>query len=149
MKTVDSGAKLIIVCGLPGSGKTTHAKHLQAGSRGIRLCPDEWMDASSKNGLNERIALSATIDEESFGIHNVSLLVFFKVLLHPYPLSRNQNNPMSARSSTASCSIKSRRLRCTPDNKFRPGWLSWLIVCQSLVLPPAGGPQSSRTGIAT
>lgn len=47
MKTADSGAKLIIVCGLPGSGKTTHAKQLQAGSRAIRLCPDEWMDALS------------------------------------------------------------------------------------------------------
>lgn len=39
--------KLIIVCGLPGSGKTTHAKKLQAGSGGVRFSPDEWMDALS------------------------------------------------------------------------------------------------------
>jgi predicted kinase len=47
MKTPGSGGRLIIVCGLPGSGKTTHARQLQAGSRVIRLSPDEWMDALS------------------------------------------------------------------------------------------------------
>jgi len=45
MGTPSSGARLIVVCGLPGSGKTTHAKQLQARLRAIRLCPDEWMDA--------------------------------------------------------------------------------------------------------
>jgi predicted kinase len=47
MNTLSSSARLIIVCGLPGSGKTTHAKQLQARLRAIRLCPDEWMDALS------------------------------------------------------------------------------------------------------
>jgi predicted kinase len=36
---------LIIVCGLPGSGKTTHAKLLQTRLGAIRFSPDEWMDA--------------------------------------------------------------------------------------------------------
>jgi predicted kinase len=47
MKTSTSSARLIIVCGLPGSGKTTHAKQLEARLRAVRLCPDEWMDALS------------------------------------------------------------------------------------------------------
>lgn len=42
-----SHARLIIVCGLPGSGKTTHAKQLQAKLRAIRFCADEWMDTLS------------------------------------------------------------------------------------------------------
>jgi predicted kinase len=37
--------KLIIVCGLPGSGKTTHAKKVEQELAAVRLCPDEWMDA--------------------------------------------------------------------------------------------------------
>ena len=41
------GARLIIVCGLPGSGKTTHAKQLQAKLGAIRFSADEWMDAVS------------------------------------------------------------------------------------------------------
>lgn len=35
---------LIIVCGLPGSGKTTHARNLESERGAIRFCPDEWMD---------------------------------------------------------------------------------------------------------
>ena len=43
----NSGGRLIIVCGLPGSGKTTHAKHLEAKLPAVRFCPDEWMDTLS------------------------------------------------------------------------------------------------------
>jgi predicted kinase/GNAT superfamily N-acetyltransferase len=37
--------RLVIVCGLPGSGKTTHAKQIERNLRAVRLCPDEWMSA--------------------------------------------------------------------------------------------------------
>lgn len=40
----DTGPKLIIVCGLPGAGKTTLAKELESKISAIRFCPDEWMD---------------------------------------------------------------------------------------------------------
>lgn len=38
-------ARLILVCGLPGSGKTTHATQLAANMQAVRLCPDEWKHA--------------------------------------------------------------------------------------------------------
>ena len=44
---------LIIVCGLPGSGKTTHARELESNYSAIRLCPDEWMNALSLDIYDE------------------------------------------------------------------------------------------------
>jgi predicted kinase len=35
-------ARLILICGLPGSGKTTFAKQLAPKLRAVRLSPDEW-----------------------------------------------------------------------------------------------------------
>lgn len=47
------GGRLIIVCGLPGSGKTTHARQLETALGAIRLAPDEWMEAWSLNLWDE------------------------------------------------------------------------------------------------
>ena len=40
---------LVIVCGLPGSGKTTLAMRLADERNGLCLGPDDWMDASGVN----------------------------------------------------------------------------------------------------
>lgn len=42
MKEADK-PKLVLFCGLPGSGKTTLAKKLAEETQAVRLCPDEWM----------------------------------------------------------------------------------------------------------
>ena len=36
--------KLVLICGLPGAGKTTLAKQMADELSGIRFCPDEWME---------------------------------------------------------------------------------------------------------
>ena len=53
MERSGTGPRLIIVCGLPGSGKTTHAKRLEAKLGAIRFSPDEWMDALSLDLFDE------------------------------------------------------------------------------------------------
>lgn len=35
--------KIIMICGLPGSGKTTLSKTLSEAKKTVRLCPDEWI----------------------------------------------------------------------------------------------------------
>ncbi|MGW8884551.1 AAA family ATPase [Streptomyces sp. NPDC055749] len=35
--------RLILLCGLPGAGKTTLAKRLARTLPAVRLCPDEWL----------------------------------------------------------------------------------------------------------
>jgi predicted kinase len=43
--TADGGGRLIVLCGLPGSGKTTVARGLEEQLGAFRLCSDEWMTA--------------------------------------------------------------------------------------------------------
>lgn len=35
--------RLLLLCGLPGTGKTTTAKSLERRLSAVRLCPDEWL----------------------------------------------------------------------------------------------------------
>lgn len=35
--------RLFVVCGLPGSGKTTRAKNLESRFGAVRFCPDDWL----------------------------------------------------------------------------------------------------------
>jgi hypothetical protein len=58
-----SKSTLVIICGLPGSGKTTLAKKLEKDLPAIRMCPDEWMedlkvslwDESFRDNLEKRL----------------------------------------------------------------------------------------------
>ena len=53
MESSGPTARLIIVCGLPGAGKTTRAKALETRLHAVRLSPDDWMDALSINLYDE------------------------------------------------------------------------------------------------
>jgi predicted kinase len=50
-------ARLFLMVGLPGAGKTTRAKELAAAHRALRLTPDEWMiclfDGSQPDGKRD------------------------------------------------------------------------------------------------
>jgi predicted kinase len=43
--TADDSGRLVLLCGLPGSGKTTVARQLERDLDAVRFCPDEWMAA--------------------------------------------------------------------------------------------------------
>ncbi len=56
---------LILICGLPGAGKTTLAKKLAAMRKANRLCTDDWILAILKdqNDLAERNRLRDPIEQ--------------------------------------------------------------------------------------
>jgi predicted kinase len=47
MERSGTGPRLIIVCGLPASGKSTLARMLETRLHAVRFSPDEWMEALS------------------------------------------------------------------------------------------------------
>ncbi|MFE0465410.1 AAA family ATPase [Kitasatospora sp. NPDC058965] len=58
-----TGPRLILLCGLPGAGKTTLATRLAADLPAVRLCPDEWLaslalslyDEAARDRLERRL----------------------------------------------------------------------------------------------
>ena len=56
---------LILMCGLPGAGKTTLAKKLESDKPAIRLCPDDWIISILEdiNDIQERDRLRDPVEQ--------------------------------------------------------------------------------------
>ena len=76
---LSSRGRLIIICGPPGSGKTTAAKEVAAQRRGLRLGPDEWMTALGislwDDAMRQRVeALQWSVAEELLLLGNTVII---------------------------------------------------------------------------
>ncbi|MHB8635770.1 MAG: AAA family ATPase [Fimbriimonadaceae bacterium] len=74
---------LILVCGLPGSGKTTFAKNLALHRRAIRLSPDEWIEAilADRTDTAERDRLRDPVENLQWELAQGYLNMGFTVIL--------------------------------------------------------------------
>ncbi len=70
---VSRSARLILICGLPGSGKTTLAKRLESSLSAIRLSADDWMDVLAANLWNEEARARVEALQWVFGQRLLSL----------------------------------------------------------------------------
>ena len=55
MSTERGPGRLVVITGLPGSGKTTLATELARSMPAVRLCPDDWMMSSGIDLWNDGV----------------------------------------------------------------------------------------------
>jgi predicted kinase len=81
--------KLFLLCGLPGSGKTTLAKELEISHQALRLCPDEWVSSllASQEDIAEHARLRPLVDTLQWKVAKRTLQLGVNVVLENRPLA--------------------------------------------------------------
>lgn len=76
-------ATLYLICGLPGSGKTTLSRQLESTLPALRLCPDEWIAAllADPEDIAERDRLRDPIEKIQWNIAKRALALGVDVVL--------------------------------------------------------------------
>lgn len=74
---------LILICGLPGAGKTTLAKRMAVERNAVRMCPDEWVDQllASPDDLVERDRLHDVAEDLQWDLAQTLLPMGVTVLM--------------------------------------------------------------------
>jgi len=74
---------LYLICGLPGAGKTTVARQLEAQQRALRLCPDEWIAKilADPADIPELDRLRAPVEEIQWELAQRALILGLDVVL--------------------------------------------------------------------
>ncbi len=116
MKLKRNSGKLIIVCGLPGSGKTTLAKRLQEKLRAIRLAPDEWMDALAINLWDE--ASRAKIEALQWQLAQELLALGHVVIIEWGTWGRSERDVLREGARKLGASVELHYLAATPEVLF-------------------------------
>lgn len=107
------GSRLIIVCGLPGAGKTTLAKRLEACHRAIRFCPDEWMAALSIDIYDE--AKRAKIEALQWKLAQQLLALEQTVIIEWGTWGRSERDALRLGARTVGAAVELHYLPTPPD----------------------------------
>lgn len=105
MKRSTYGPRLIIICGLPGSGKTTLAKELEKKLHAIRFAPDEWMDALSLSLYDEERRGKVEALQWKFGQELLKLGLIIIIEWGTWGKSERDNLRLAARAIDATVEL--------------------------------------------
>lgn len=112
-----SGGCLVIVCGLPGSGKTTIATEIAARRSGVRLSPDDWLtslDLSLWDGpMRERV------ESLQWSLAQELLQVGATVIVEWGTWARAERDALRLRARELGAEVELWFLDVTPDELWR------------------------------
>jgi predicted kinase len=111
-----AGPRLIIVCGLPGSGKTTRAKELESRLRAVRLSPDEWMTALSLDLYDEE--RRARIEALQWTLGQQLLALGLTVIIEWGTWGRSERDTLRLRARALGAAVELHYLSAPPDVLF-------------------------------
>jgi len=95
---------LFLICGLPGSGKTTLAKRVEQEHSALRLTPDEWM--ARIVGAGEDEARRAAIELIQWEIAQRALKLGINVVLESGFWARSERDDFRARAASLGADTK-------------------------------------------
>src|ERR1700756_1403628 len=111
-----NSGRLIIVCGLPGAGKTTLAKSLESRLRAVRLSPDEWMVALDINLWDE--PRRAKIEELQWTLAQQLLKLGIKVIIEWGTWGRSERDTLRLGARALGAAVELHYLHAPPDVLF-------------------------------
>jgi predicted kinase len=108
---------LIVICGLPGSGKTTVSLALAAERGGVRLSPDEWMAALDVNVWDQ--AARARVEALQWALAQDLLRVGAVVILEWGTWARTERDLLRERARQLGARVELRFLDVATDELWR------------------------------
>jgi len=101
-------ATLYLLCGLPGSGKTTLAKELEISHEALRLCPDEWVAPllNTFEDSTEHARIRPIIDAIQWNVAKQALRLGINVVLENGFWFKEERNNYRAQAEVLGAEVK-------------------------------------------
>lgn len=122
---------LFLLCGLPGSGKTTLARKLEHERHALRLSPDEWMSSLSINLYDE--AKRAAVEALQWDVAARALMLGVDVVIEFGFWSRRERDDYRSRGEALGARVELRFLEVSRDELWTR------LKKRNADLPPATG----------
>ena len=119
---------LVLLCGLPGAGKTTLALQLEEALPALRLCPDDWMAALGYDLFDDR--LRDRVEGLQWHVARRALQLGANVVMENGFWSRTERNELREAARKLGARVELRYLEVPLEELWRrierrntlPGW---------------------------
>ena len=106
-------ARLIILCGLPGSGKTTLGRALESRMGAVRFAPDEWINALALDYYDEN--RRARIEALQWNLTQQLLALGLTVIIEWGTWGRSERDTLRLGARAIGAAVELRYLSAPPD----------------------------------